>query len=162
MKRKETREFYNQLAESKRGNRGLSCGFKERYDPAGLLKRPEIMAQLRGDFVPSACRAKDPMASVLDIGAGTFFYRELLESRFERVVGLNCSLSMLGSGAESPSAKNPESRTELCCGEVKHLPFPDDSFSCVFGMDVIHHLEDPVSFQRGVPRAGPGRDLSGH
>ena len=102
-----------------------------------------MMAQLRVILFQALAGQKIPMASVLDIGAGTFFYRELLESRFERVGRPHCSLSMLGSGAESPSA-NPESRTELCCGEVEHLPFPDDSFSCVFGMDVIHHLEDPV------------------
>jgi len=143
MKRRETREFYNQLAGSKRAKRGLSCGFQERYDPGELLKRPEILAQLRVIIYRSLAGYKIPLHAVLDAGAGTFFYHEILEDRFEQVFGLDCSKSMLSSGGDAIFAK-AENRTVLCCGEVEHLPFPDNFFDCVFGMDVIHHLENPT------------------
>jgi SAM-dependent methyltransferase len=143
MKRHETRRHYRDLVETRRANRGLSCGFTERYDPSHMRARPSLLAEL--GTVVDACLERHgvPRAGVLDAGCGTFFYRDLLETRFERVVGVDSSRAMLGAAT---------AREGLVAAEIESLPFRNGSFSCVFGLDVLHHLEDPRPFLREAAR----------
>lgn len=80
-------------------------------------------------------------ARVLEVGCGTANYlATLAELTGAHCAGIDPSAEML--------AKAREKRVplELTLGRAEQLPFDGDSFSLVFSVDVIHHVQDRAGF----------------
>ena len=138
MRNQDTSGFYDRLVTSESTGKGLSCGYKDRYDPTAMRMNVALMSRLRVVFNRALAGYKGPFNSILDIGCGTLFYSTILGERFDSVTGVDSSSSMLRVGLES---QDPGFSAVLT--SVESLPFDESSFDCIFGLDVLHHVGDP-------------------
>ena len=74
---------------------------------------------------------------ILDVGCGTGANLELL-SRFGQAEGVDVSPEALAFCRE-------RGLQSVRQGEAEHLPYPDESFDLVTGLDVVEHLDDDVA-----------------
>lgn len=149
MNRLQTRRHFDTLAATRRPNRGLSCGFPERYDPAGPGRDEKLLDQLGAVIDWALTTLEGPRSAVLDAGCGTFFYRRLLAERFFRVVGADSASQMLRRGGPAEASGGS---IGLLVAEAERLPFAAGSFDCVVAIDVLHHLERPSRFAAEAAR----------
>ncbi|WP_010469455.1 class I SAM-dependent methyltransferase [Acaryochloris sp. CCMEE 5410] len=91
-------------------------------------------------------RHLDPTFHILDCGIGTgAFSLALLESVDQpaHVSGVDISNSML---AQAHKLLEHRCRTlELRQGDIRHLPFADESFDAVIFAHALEHMADPVA-----------------
>ncbi|MBU2488742.1 MAG: class I SAM-dependent methyltransferase [Proteobacteria bacterium] len=155
MNARETRAHFDALAREKRPARGLGCGFGQRYDPPGMSRQTGLFRQLDAVLENSLdAWGALPPGPVLDLGCGTFFYHSLLAKRFPVVLGVDGSFFMLSAGAGKSGFP---AGTLAACADARSLPLPDAAFSCVFSLDVLHHLDEPGRVIREIRRVlAPG------
>jgi SAM-dependent methyltransferase len=83
--------------------------------------------------------AIEPGASVLDVGCGSGEFCELAAARGARVSGIDAAASMV----ELARRRVPEA--DIRVGPVERLPWPDDSFDLVVGVNVFQFAADFVA-----------------
>ncbi|SRR6266545_569867 len=79
--------------------------------------------------------------SVLDIGARDGHFSKLLAEHFDSVTALD----MTPLNLEYP-------RLTVVTGDATNLPFPDDSFDCVFCAEVLEHIPNVVRAAQEIAR----------
>ena len=80
--------------------------------------------------------------TLLDIGTGTGLVLRLLGSQLENAVGMDNSRDML-LAARAAIHKEKLPHCQLRHGEMRYLPFEDDSFDAVSLHLSLHYAEDP-------------------
>ncbi|HKZ78933.1 MAG TPA: class I SAM-dependent methyltransferase [Pyrinomonadaceae bacterium] len=88
-------------------------------------------------FLEPITRNSEQRQRILDVGCGTGANLELL-SEFGEAEGIDVSPEALEFCRER-GLKNVRE------GEAEHLPFPDDSFDLVTGLDVVEHLDHDLA-----------------
>jgi SAM-dependent methyltransferase len=142
-------EHYDELMASRRPNRGVfSCGYDSRFDPFLLDRRPELVPEFEAILRTAAPKK---VGSILDIGCGSGLYFPLLARRAERLAGLDFSSEMIAA-ARGLVEKKGLTNVDLFVGSAEELPFPDESFDLVLGIDVLHHIPDLERALREVRR----------
>lgn len=130
------RRHYDDLVEGRRPTRwGLSCGYRDRYDPALLDRRPALRRsweRLLDRLLP------DRVGGLLDVGCGTAYYWPLLAARCERLVGVDLSPAMVRDGARHLG----RDAGAALVGEAGRLPFPAAAFDAAIAVDALHHVAD--------------------
>lgn len=81
---------------------------------------------------------------ILDVGCGTGANLEML-SQFGSAEGVDVS-------AEALEFCQTRGLTNVRLGEAEHLPYEDDSFDLVTGLDVVEHLDDDVGGLKEMKR----------
>jgi SAM-dependent methyltransferase len=140
MDRRETRGHFDALAARSLPGRLLGCGFAERYDPAAMASRPELLERIAAVLDHGLSRLRGPRRTIVDVGCGTMFYGHLLARRFERVIGVDAARAMLRAGHGFRSGAGAAA---LLLAEAERLPLRDGAADCVLGFDLLHHLERP-------------------
>ncbi len=87
--------------------------------------------------------AVDGEQTVLDVGTGTGFVAAGLASRAGRVVAIDNSPAML-EVARDNLAQLGVDNVELREGDLRKLPFEEDSMDAAVANMVLHHAEDPA------------------
>lgn len=149
------RAHYDELVRRERPTRwGMSCGFRDRYDPALLERRPALRRALGSLF---ARALPTEVETVLDLGCGTAYYWPLLGPRCRRLLGLELSPEMAGCGQRHRRASP---LGEVLVGEVGRLPVASASVEVVLAVDVLHHLSDlPLALEEVCRVLAPGGRL---
>lgn len=70
---------------------------------------------------------------LLDLGCGTGLVANVARSLFQRIVGIDISMSML---------RQVDRQIDLIRGDICLLPFKKETFDCVTAMAVLHHIYD--------------------
>jgi SAM-dependent methyltransferase len=97
------------------------------------------------DFVGRVCREmKEPRPRILDVGCGTGANLQML-SQFGAAEGVDVS-------AEALEFCRARGLAEVKLGTAEHLPFADESFDLVTGLDVVEHLDDDIGGLREMRR----------
>ena len=95
-----------------------------------------------------------PGAPVLEVGCGSGVLLELLAARGHRVTGLDAAVPL----AELARARVPGADVRV--GDLEALPFADDSFAAVIGLNVFFFAADMVRALREAGRvAYPGAPI---
>lgn len=100
-----------------------------------------------------------PPAAVIEIGAGSglltyFLYDRLRPTRY---VALDLSNEMTNAARERLAGRN----VEFVIGDAQRPELPEQNFDAIVGVDVIHHLGDPVTALAAWHRlARPGGRLA--
>ena len=109
------------------------------------------------------CLNLDQTSHILDCGIGTgAFSLALLDSVNQpaHVCGIDISYPML-----TQAQQNLENRCrtlDLRCGDIRRLPFADDSFDAIIFAHVLEHLANPIETLREMVRVlKPGAPLIG-
>jgi SAM-dependent methyltransferase len=97
------------------------------------------------EFVRRVCRElKEPRPRILDVGCGTGANLQML-SEFGAAEGVDVS-------AEALDFCRARGLSEVKQGAAEHLPFADESFDLVTGLDVVEHLDDDIGGLREMRR----------
>ena len=94
----------------------------------GFLRR--LYLRYYGEFAAEA--AAGPAGPVLEVGAGSGFAEQVLPRLVRLDLRAGSAVDVRASGLE--------------------LPFGDGTLACVCGLDVLHHLPDPLRFLRECAR----------
>ena len=79
--------------------------------------------------------------NLLDIGCGTGFYFSALSKYTNKLYGIDVSTLFL-KDAKNIIERNKIGNAYVCMSLSEALPFPDQSFDCVFLFAVLHHLQN--------------------
>ncbi len=94
--------------------------------------------QILSSFVSRIVRSLDnPQPRILDVGCGTGANLEMLAG-FGDVEGVDVSTEALDF-CQTRGLQNVRQ------GEAEHLPYEDNSFDLVTGLDVVEHLDDDIA-----------------
>lgn len=108
-------------------------------------------------------RHLDQTSRILDCGVGTgAFSLALLDSIAQpvHISGIDISYSMLAHAQRNLAHRCPT--LDLRWGDIRRLPFADNSFDTVIFAHVLEHLADPVETLREMMRVlKPGAPLIG-
>jgi SAM-dependent methyltransferase len=97
------------------------------------------------EFVGRVCREmKEPRPRILDVGCGTGANLQML-SQFGAAEGVDVS-------AEALEFCRARGLADVKQGTAEHLPFTDESFDLVTGLDVVEHLDDDIAGLREMRR----------
>jgi SAM-dependent methyltransferase len=96
------------------------------------------------EFVGQACRELKERPRILDVGCGTGANLQML-SEFGAAEGVDVS-------AEALDFCRARGLAEVKQGAAEHLPFADESFDLVTGLDVVEHLDDDIGGLREMRR----------
>lgn len=135
---REQAAFFDHLVQTRRKTQWCSCGYRDRYDPGQLRQDggpQEFIHKLFARLLPTKA------GCVLDLGAGTGYYLPELDTRAQRIVGIDVSLNMLRENRLFAQASQLNVRQ--CLAQAEQLPFKDQTFDVILAMDVLHHLQDP-------------------
>ncbi len=73
------------------------------------------------------------------------------------IIGIDAAATMLTIARTKIAAAKLSSRIEFEQAEVKALPYPSNSFDCVFSNTILHHIPEPLLFLREAWRVlAPG------
>ena len=105
----------------------------------------------------------DQASHILDCGVGTgAFSLALLDSvdRSAHVSGIDISYPMLTYAEQNLAHRCPT--LDLRWGDIRHLPFADESFDAVIFAHVLEHMAEPLETLREMVRVlKPGAPLIG-
>jgi 2-polyprenyl-3-methyl-5-hydroxy-6-metoxy-1,4-benzoquinol methylase len=76
--------------------------------------------------------------TVLDAGCGTGYGTEILAAAAERVVGIDISQEAI----DYAHSHYEQSSSEFSVGDLRALPFEEDTFDLVVSFEVIEHIEE--------------------
>lgn len=96
------------------------------------------------EFVGRVCRELKEPPRILDVGCGTGANLQML-SEFGAAEGVDVSTEALDFCRARGLAKVKQ-------GAAEHLPFADESFDLVTGLDVVEHLDDDIGGLREMRR----------
>lgn len=136
---RQQRQHYDELVRTERPTRyGLSCGYRDRYDPGLLDRRPtlrRVLGRLFDRLLPGSPE------TVLDLGCGTAYYWPVLAERCDRLLGVDISPAMLARGRRHliDSRQIPGL---LFCSVADRIPLAAASVDVVLAVDALHHVAD--------------------
>ncbi len=108
-------------------------------------------------------RHLDQTSHILDCGVGTGAFSLALLDTVDQpahVSGVDISSPMLTHAQQNLKHRCPT--LDLRWGDIRHLPFADDSFDAVIFAHVLEHMADPVETLREMVRVlKPGAPLIG-
>ena len=110
----------------------------------------EVPALVRAMKVPSGAR-------ILEIGCGRGIALPVLDRLCDpaRLVGLDIDGELLAEAAESLRAEG--TKAELCCGDVRWMPFADDSFDVIIDPGTLYHIaRTPIALEEIARVLAPG------
>ena len=112
------------------------------YEKGGLFRRELGRTYKRkADIIRSSILPLTHKSKILEIGAGSGLATYFLVKSFEgEYTALDISPEMLKIAEERIRASN----IRYVCRDAENPGLPDEHFDAVIGVDVIHHLEDPV------------------
>lgn len=130
---------------------------------ARLGQRQDYQRLFKSRTVGNGLSQLDPTSKILDCGVGTgAFSLALLDSIAHpvQVSGVDISYPMLTHAQQN--LKHRCSTLDLRWGDIRRLPFADESFDAVICAHVLEHLADPVAGLRELVRVlKPGAPLIG-
>ena len=118
--------------------RNREKGFSERFDPFLLEKNPGLRLKLKRIMERLF---EKRYKRILDIGCGSGYYFTLLSEYCERLEGIDFSPELIGQ-AKQLIKRNRLKNFNVRVSDSKKIPFADESFDCVFAMDVLHHFQE--------------------
>ncbi len=92
--------------------------------------------------------------TVVDLGVGSGLILPSLLKRFQKIIAVDASQTMLKIAANFISENVPE-RTEHChfrLGELEHLPIEDNSADAAIASMVLHHVSNPLLAMQDAQR----------
>ncbi len=89
-----------------------------------------------------------PSHFCLELGGGFGRITKILEPYFERVFMIDYSRRHMASAATRLR------KTVLVRGDIRRIPFKDDSFDCIVAVRVLHHVEDISNMIAEIVRVG--------
>lgn len=91
---------------------------------------------------------------VLEVGFGPGVSIKLVSGTVSegRVVGIDCSKTMLEQAAKRNAAEIASGKVELIHGDVSTLPYGDDTFDKVFAVQVLYFWDDPLGNLKEIKR----------
>ena len=95
-------------------------------------------------FVKEICKGFEQRPRILDVGCGTGANLEML-AEFGSAEGVDVSPDAL-------SFCRQRGLSGVRLGEAEKLPYPDESFDLVTGLDVVEHLDDDLAGLREMRR----------
>lgn len=95
-------------------------------------RKPELQAIYSADFFPRLNQYRKKSAYTLEVGGGPGFYKEFFPEIISSDI-ITCPWHDMALNAT-------------------RLPFKSESFDNIVGMDVVHHLDDPLLFLREAER----------
>ena len=133
--------------------------WQRRMEQLGHIRAYErLMWSLKRDGV--LCHLEDG-SRVLDCGIGTASFSLALADAIRvrpEVSGVDVAREMVGRAWRRLEGRGI--RGELHCGDMRALPFPEDSFDLVMGAHVLEHLSNPMAgIQEMVRVLRPGSPL---
>lgn len=132
MRKEETLEHYRKVVKGKYGE------YYERLNPYVLKQKPFLAGEIRklfDDLLP-----KD-VDSIVDLGCGAAWYFPILCEYADNIIGVDISEDLLQLAEALSEEMELKNVTFKHCKGAK-LPFDDDSLSCIFEWDTLHHVED--------------------
>jgi hypothetical protein len=87
---------------------------------------------------------------LLDVGSGGLGLADMLDSRW-KVTALDTAFDDYGAWRRG---RAPQTRATRVLGDVRRLPFPDDSFDVVVALDLLEHLA-PTDRPIALSELGP-------
>ena len=72
---------------------------------------------------------------ILDLGCGGGWLSKILSSRGYNVTGIDASATLINTARKSCA------EAKFIVGDCMRLPFPDQSFDCIIGSAILHHLD---------------------
>lgn len=110
----------------------------ESYDQARGLNR---LAERKANIIRSCLLELTPLKKILEIGCGSGLVTYYLVQNFSgEYVALDLSPEMIKIAQNRIAAAN----INYVVGDAATSDFAEQSFDAIIGVDVIHHLEDPV------------------
>ncbi|MDH4468490.1 MAG: bifunctional 2-polyprenyl-6-hydroxyphenol methylase/3-demethylubiquinol 3-O-methyltransferase UbiG [Bacteriovoracaceae bacterium] len=112
-------------------------------DPVALLRE-------EGNFKNAwICNLhKNEKLKILDLGSGGGFLSNQLATYGHKVTGVDISQSSLDVAKKHDLTKS----VQYIKGDVRKLPFEDESFDVVCAMDLLEHVNNPVEVVREASR----------
>lgn len=143
------KRHYDEIISNRRPTKGIfSCGFDERFDPFLLDTRPQLIPEFVSLFETAF---PQPAERLLDIGCGSGLYFPLLAEKASAIVGVDISSGMI-EAARVLISKKALDNVEVQVSSAEKLSFPEGSFDCVLGFDVLHHIANPKTAMAEVRR----------
>jgi SAM-dependent methyltransferase len=100
--------------------------------------------QIISGFIERICKGFTRCPRILDVGCGTGANLEML-AKFGDAEGVDVS-------TEALSFCKQRGLQSVRLGEAEKLPYPDQSFDLVTGLDVVEHLDDDLAGLREMRR----------
>ena len=110
----------------------------------------EVPVLVRAMRLPAAAR-------ILEIGCGRGIPLPVLDRLCSprRLVGLDIEGELLTEAAEN--LREHGTRAELCCGDVRRMPFDDESFDVVIDFGTLYHIaRSPAALEEITRVLAPG------
>jgi ubiquinone/menaquinone biosynthesis C-methylase UbiE len=96
-------------------------------------------------------------AQILEVGCGRGIALPVLDRLCgpRRLVGLDIDGELLTEAAAN--LREHETRAELCCGDVRRMPFDDESFDAVIDFGTLYHIaRSPAALDEIARVLAPG------
>jgi len=128
------------------------------YNTEKYMKRLDLSDVLRVPVIRNVIDTMQlpPGSKGLDAGCGTGFYTLMLSEVIGdrgHVTGLDIEEYFLARGRSLAVKSGLTERVSFIKGDIRTLPFDNDSFDWVFSMDLIGHLQtDPVVLIKELAR----------
>ena len=107
------------------------------YDSVAYLQR-DIGGQLI-ELIQSTVPDNAGITQCLDLGCGTGFFQDALQTHFSQANHVACDLAV---GMLSHIKKNQTKQVQLAAADAENLPFVEDSFDFIFSNLALQWCED--------------------
>ena len=141
------REYYEQYST-------LNPPERVSFDPvSGLERRPWNPYWFLCESVAAGYRSGQKL---LDFGCGPGVYSALFAKVGFQVSGIDISPGNVASARELADRYGLSDRTSFRTGVSEQLPYNDETFDVVVGVDILHHVEIPRSIKECLRVLKPG------